>query len=81
MAETARISPKSNELIEEIEEITGESKIRIIEAALQAYIHHERMRLLNESYRKLQANEEAWKEEMEERKILEGTIADGIDEE
>ena len=53
--------------------------IEIIESALESYRHYERMRLLNDSFRKLRANTAAWKEE-EERRILEGTLTDGLEE-
>ncbi len=80
MAQTARISQRSDYLIQEIGVLTQKSKIEIIESALETYRHHERMRLFNESYNMLAKNKNAWKEEMEERKALEGTLEDGIEE-
>ncbi len=79
MAKTARISTKSNLIINEIVSITGMSKVEIIESALETYKHHERMRLLNESYRTLRSNPAEWKDELIERSEIEGTIEDGLE--
>lgn len=53
MAQTSRISVKSDEIIHEMISITGKAKIEIIEEALEVYRYHERMRLFNEAYDKL----------------------------
>lgn len=80
MAQTARISPRSDDIIQEMRTLTGKSKIEIIESALENYRHHERMRLFNTSYHTLSKNKKAWNEEQEERKELEGTLEDGFKE-
>lgn len=80
MAATARISVMSDLIIQELANTTGKSKIEIIEEALKSYRFHERMKLLNEEYFHLQSNEELWKKELEERKLLEGTILDGLED-
>ncbi len=80
MALTARISPVSDHIIEELVSTTGKSKVDIIEEALKSYRFHERMRLLNEEYERLQKDKKAWAEELEERKELEGTLLDGLEE-
>lgn len=80
MAQTSRISDKSNHIIKEMVAITGKAKIEIIEEALEIYRFHERMRLFNESYDKLKSNKKAWKKELEERKELDGTLEDGFEE-
>lgn len=41
----------------------------------------ERMDALNEAYANLRKNEEAWAEELAERKVLEGTLMDGLEDE
>lgn len=81
MAQTARISHKSDLIIQELVTLTGSNKIEIIESALESYRHQERMRRLNESFYQLRSNESGWKEEQEERDALEGTLGDGLEEE
>lgn len=53
MAQSIRISLESDRLIQEIVALTGKSKVEIVESALEAYRHNERMRLFSESYRNL----------------------------
>ena len=81
MAQTSRISHKSNQIIHEMVAITGKHKIEIIEEALEIYRHHERMRLFNEAYSKLRSDKKAWKDELKERRQLEGTLRDGLENE
>jgi len=80
MALTSRISPATDHIIEELVQATGKSKVDIIEEALKFYRFHERMRLLNEEYERLRSDKKAWAEELEERKELEGTVLDGLEE-
>ncbi len=80
MAQTSRISAKSDEIIHEMAAITGKAKIEIIEEALEVYRHHERMRLFNEGYEKLKVDKKAWKKELKEREELEGTLEDGLED-
>ena len=81
MAQTARISSRSDSIIKEMISLTGRSKVEVIELALETYRRNERMRLLNEAYKNLQSNKSAWKQELKEREELEGTLRDGLEEE
>ncbi len=80
MAQTARISSRSDEIIQEMNALTGKSKVEIIESALESYRHHERMALFNKGYQTLSKDKKLWIEELKERKELEGTLTDGLDE-
>lgn len=75
MAHTARISSTSDAIIQELAAKTGKSKIVIIEEALESYRFRERMRLFNESYKKLRKDKKALEQE------LEGTLRDGLEDE
>lgn len=81
MAQTARISSRSDSIIQEMTLLTGYSKVEVIEHALEIYRRSERMRLMNEAYQTLKSNRNAWEEELKDREELEGTIADGLEEE
>jgi predicted DNA-binding protein len=80
MGSTVRISSRSDQIIDELVEETGKSKIVIIDEALECYRFKERMRLLDEQYEKLRSDPNAWKQEEEERKELDGTLNDGLEE-
>jgi hypothetical protein len=60
---------------------TGKSKIEITDEALELYRFRERMQKFNDSYERLSANKEAWKQELKEREDLEGTLRDGFENE
>jgi hypothetical protein len=79
MALTSRISKKTDSMVNEMVHITGKTKVEILEEAVKLYRHYERMRMVNEAYAKLRKDKKAWKEELKERQILEGTIEDGIE--
>lgn len=81
MAQTSRISTRSDEIILEMISITGKAKIEIIEEALEVYRYNERMRLFNKAYDKLRSNKKAWKKELEDREELERTLEDGFEQE
>lgn len=81
MAQTARISSRSDSIIKEMISLTGYSKIDVIEYALETYRRNERMRLFNEGYQNLKSDKSKWEEELKDREELEGTIADGLEEE
>ena len=80
MALTARISSTTDHIIDELVEITGKSKVIIIEEAIQSYFFQERMSRLNDEYLKLQSNKKDWADELKERKELEGTLLDGLED-
>jgi hypothetical protein len=67
-------------MVEEMSALTGKSRVEVIESALEVCRHRERMRLFNKGYRNLRRNKATWAEEQEERKNLEGTLADGFEE-
>jgi len=81
MAHTARITPMSDAIIQELATKTGKSKIIIIEEALEAFRFKERMRLFNESYEKLKADKKKWTKELNDREELEKTLLDGLNDE
>ncbi|MGA8165404.1 MAG: hypothetical protein WB791_10385 [Waddliaceae bacterium] len=81
MAQTSRISRRSNSIIKEMVSLTGHSKVEVIEHALEIYRRHERIRLMNEAYQALRSDKSAWKEELKDREELEGTLADGLEKE
>jgi hypothetical protein len=80
MAQTVRISEKSDHMIAELVALTGLTKVELMELALDNLRYKERMKRLNEGYRKLRNDPDAWKEELEDRSELEGTIGDGLEE-
>lgn len=80
MTQTVRISPKSDTIIHEMSMMTGKSKVEIIESALETYRHNERMRLFNAGYQALRKSKKKWATEQSERKDLDQTLGDGLED-
>ncbi len=81
MASTIRVSSRGQLIIEDIVKMTKKQKVEILEEALEDYRFRERMRILSEDFDRLRSNEEAWQQELEERRELDGTIGDGLEDE
>ena len=81
MSTTVRISNNSDVIIQDLVRKTGKSKVEIIDEALESFRFHERMRILNDQYEALRLDEHAWGQELKDRKELEGTLADGLENE
>lgn len=58
---------------------TGKTKVEIINEALESHRYQERMQILNEQYERLRSDKKAWKEELQERKELDGILMDGLE--
>ena len=78
-ASTVRISPKSQMLLKDLAHQDGKTMSEL----LDLLIEQERRRRLFESadaaYKALRNDPLAWKEELAERALWEGTLADGVD--
>lgn len=81
MAQTARISQNSDAIIQDLVSKTGKTKIEIIDEALEFYRYQERMRMLNEEYELLRFDKKTWEQELKQRKELDGTLMDGLENE
>src|SRR3954452_4337132 len=78
---TVPISETSHRLLEKLGRQTGQTPAEVIEKALDAYHWKVFFEQLNAGYAALQADPEAWAEELEERKLWEATLMDGLDPE
>jgi hypothetical protein len=79
-AAQAKISARSKKVIEEIVHETGESQIAIIENAVMAYHRQWRIEQVNKAYLNLREDPRKWKEELDERSVLERTSEDGLED-
>ena len=77
---TVRISARSLSLLRELSDQEQLSQQAIIDKAIEAYRRKRLLEKANEAFAALRADPIAWKEELEERKLWEGTLADGLEE-
>lgn len=79
MMSTAKITIKSMTILNKIQKEIGDTKSIIIEKALKELDKKIAFEKFNKAYSNLKANKQMWEEELEERKELDGTLEDGLD--
>jgi predicted transcriptional regulator len=77
---TVRVSEHTHELLRELAAATGQPLQKVLERAVENYRREQFFAELNAAYARLQADPVAWEEELAERRLLEGTLADGLDD-
>ena len=78
---TVRVSVAMRDVLRELAGQTGESMQSVLERAIEEYRRRLFFEQVNAAYQRLRDDPEAWREEVEEQAIFEGTLADGLDEE
>ena len=73
-----RISPYSKATLRELAKREGTPMQAVLDKAIEQYRRDTFFRDLNESYVRLQAAPEAWKQELAERQEWESTLMDGL---
>lgn len=76
---TIPISETGHQILRELAEKTGQSMTDVLDKALDAYRRKLFFEQLNAGYAALRADPQAWAEELEERKLWDATLMDGID--
>ena len=77
MATQVRVSNTTHELLRSLSKEFGQSMQTIIEEALQQYRRRRFLEGLNEDFKALKEDEQAWQEELEERAMWDKTLLDG----
>lgn len=78
---TIRISPHSKAILRELAAHDGKPMQDILDEAIEQYRRDRFFREVNEGYARLRADPEAWQEELDERRLWDATLADGLDSE
>jgi predicted transcriptional regulator len=79
-AKTVRIDQETWEALQELAQQRGESVPRVLAYAVEAFRRQHVLEKTNAIYANLRADSEAWREEQEEPRTWEATLADGLDE-
>jgi hypothetical protein len=74
-----RISEQSYKTLKSLAKDKGESMQIILDQAIEDLRRKTILHETNAAYQALRDNPEEWQAELEERKIWEGTLADGLD--
>jgi hypothetical protein len=76
---TIPISETAHQILRELAEQTGQSITDVLDKALDSYRRKLFFEQLNAGYAALRADPQAWAEELEERKLWDATLMDGLD--
>ena len=76
MATQVRVSNTTHELLRSLSKEFGQSMQTIIKDALQQYRQRKFLEGLNEDFKALKENTDAWQEELEERAMWDKTLSD-----
>lgn len=76
-----RVSPNTHELLRTLASEAGKPMQEIIDRAVEEYRRSSFLHGLNEDFRVLQEDEEAWNSHQAEMSGWESTVADGLDDE
>lgn len=76
---TMRIQDADHQLVQALAERTGKQQQEIIHEALDRYQAESLLDEINAGFARLRSNTSGWAAEMEERKLWENTLSDGLD--
>lgn len=76
-----RISSTTHEMLRHLSVEVGESMQTIVEKAVEQYQRRRFLEGLNQDFKALKEDPQAWQEEMEERAAWDKTLLDGVEPE
>lgn len=78
---TVPISEATHKILLELASNGGEPIDRIVDKAIEEYRRHHLLVEANAAYAELRSDEQAWQEELAERRQWDAILADGLNEE
>lgn len=79
MAIQVRVNETTHTVIRNLANELGESMQSIVDKAIERYKRELFLESLNQDFKKLQENEIDWENELEERRLWENTLLDGVE--
>ena len=79
MATQLRVNESTHNLIRNLAQEFGESMQSIVEKAVERYKRELFLESLNQDFQRLREDETAWNDELEERRLWEDTLLDGVE--
>ena len=78
---TARISLQAQNILRELAVKSGKTIQDILDEAIESYRRYSFLNECNSAFARLKSDPKAWKEEKEERDLLDKTLMDGLKDE
>jgi hypothetical protein len=76
---TIPISERSNQLLKELADQTGQNSLDILDKALDNYRRKLFFEKMNAGYGEMRADPQAWSDHLAERKLWDTALMDGLD--
>lgn len=76
-----RISSQSYQILKSLSQEKGQSMQSVIDEALEDLRRRKMLEATNEAFLALKTNKADWQEELEERRVWETTLSDGVEKE
>jgi len=80
MAVTVRVRRKTHQTLKELSKARGVPITQLLDEAAEHLRRQDLLRRINEDYARLREDPEAWAEELEERRLWECTLMDGLED-
>ncbi len=80
MTKMVRASDETLDRLRRLREVTGESTADLLERAVELLEQDRFLDAANAAFAALRADPVAWEAELQERRIWEGTLADGLED-
>jgi hypothetical protein len=77
---TINIKEATRQIIDQLTKETSQTTEEIIERAVKDYYNKQFWKSANEGWEKLRSDPVAWQEELEERRLWEATLMDGLED-
>jgi hypothetical protein len=77
---TTRITDNTKNILKALTLKTGKSMIEILEKSVEIYKRKIFFEECNRAYGELKSNPTAWEEELEERRLSDNTMTDGLED-
>ena len=78
--QTVIISESAHQLLQQLADLEKTSTEVVLDRALEVYRREVFLRQANVAFADLKSDEEAWREELEERELWDNTVGDGAEE-
>jgi hypothetical protein len=80
MTTTVRVSAETRAALRDLAAETGESMQEVLAKAVEAYRRRLFLEAANADYARLRADPRTWAEELEERRLWDATLLDGLED-
>jgi predicted DNA-binding protein len=74
-----RVPDVTHSILRELSDETGRPMQDILSEAVEEFRRHRMFELANEAYAAMRADADEWQEELEERRLWDTTLADGLE--